>query len=205
MMWTAILCVQAGGFLQNCITAIWPSFANFPNHLSPSAAIDCTYLAISPDLTLTCFTAAGLLCFFLYWIVQTLLSIMPIRKLRLLFLAKAIIVPPTFVALFLWAVMYLSTSSQPFYANLLKKNSWRWRTGNRQDETNAHGTRLLLPYRSQRNHWTLLQHGRQHACTSPSIHPFLFRPSNTLRILGASPAISLAVETNTSLSQSSAR
>ncbi|KAF8253674.1 hypothetical protein K440DRAFT_651967 [Wilcoxina mikolae CBS 423.85] len=89
MMWTAILCVQAGGFLQNCITAIWPSFKNFPNHLSPNAGID----------------SAGLLCFFLYWIVQTILSIMPIKKLRLLFLAKAIIVPPTFAALFLWAVI----------------------------------------------------------------------------------------------------
>ena len=89
MMWTAILCVQAGGFLQNCITAIWPSFENFPNHLPAGSNID----------------SAGLLCFFLYWIVQTILSIMPIQKLRLLFLAKAIIVPPTFAALFLWAVI----------------------------------------------------------------------------------------------------
>lgn len=89
MMWTAILCVQAGGFLQNCITAIWPSFKNFPNHLPADAGID----------------SAGLLCFFLYWIAQTILSLMPIQKLRLLFLAKAIIVPPTFVALFLWAVI----------------------------------------------------------------------------------------------------
>lgn len=46
-MWTAILCVQAGDFLNNCITAIWPSFANFPNHLPESAGI----------------TSAGLLCF----------------------------------------------------------------------------------------------------------------------------------------------
>ena len=40
-MWTAILCVQAGDFLQNCLTAIWPSFANFPNHLPESANITC--------------------------------------------------------------------------------------------------------------------------------------------------------------------
>lgn len=46
-MWTAILCVQAGDFLNNCLTAIWPSFANFPNHLPESAGI----------------TSAGLLCF----------------------------------------------------------------------------------------------------------------------------------------------
>ena len=88
-MWTAILCVQAGDFLGNCITAIWPSFARFPNHFPESANI----------------TSAGLLTFFLYWVVQTCLAMMPIEKLRVLFLVKAIIVPPTFLALFLWAVI----------------------------------------------------------------------------------------------------
>merc|ERR1711939_706804 len=88
-MWTAILCVQAGDFLNNCITAIWPSFANFPNHLPESAGI----------------TSAGLLCFFLYWIVQTILACMPIKKIRILFLIKGIIVPPTFLALFLWGAI----------------------------------------------------------------------------------------------------
>lgn len=41
MMWTAIFCVQAGAFLQNCIEVIWPSFKKFPNHLSEGAGIDC--------------------------------------------------------------------------------------------------------------------------------------------------------------------
>ncbi|KAF3082636.1 hypothetical protein TWF569_006625 [Orbilia oligospora] len=89
LMWTAILCVQAADFLRNCITAIWPSFASFPNHLPESVGID----------------SAGMLCFFLYWIVQTILSLMPIHKLRILFLIKAIIVPPTFLALFLWGAI----------------------------------------------------------------------------------------------------
>jgi cytosine/uracil/thiamine/allantoin permease len=105
-MWTAILCVQAGDFLNNCLTAIWPSFANFPNHLPESAGI----------------TSAGLLCFvsltshllallanpvpqFIYWIFQTILALMPIKKLRILFLIKGIVVPPTFLALFLWAAI----------------------------------------------------------------------------------------------------
>ncbi|KAL8753653.1 MAG: hypothetical protein Q9199_004900 [Rusavskia elegans] len=88
-MWTAILCVQAGAFLQCCLEAIWPNFKQFPNHLSPDAGI----------------TSAGLLCFFIYWIFQTLLALMPIQKLRILFLVKAVIVPPTFAALFLWAVI----------------------------------------------------------------------------------------------------
>ncbi|KAG7291083.1 hypothetical protein NEMBOFW57_001093 [Staphylotrichum longicolle] len=89
LMWTAILTVQAGAFLQRMIEAIWPSFINFPNHLPESANI----------------TSAGLLSLFLYWFAQTALAIMPIEKLRFLFLVKAIIVPPTFLALFLWAAI----------------------------------------------------------------------------------------------------
>lgn len=54
-MWTAILTVQAGAFLQRMIEAIWPSFINFPNHLPANAGI----------------TSAGILCFMLYWILQT--------------------------------------------------------------------------------------------------------------------------------------
>ena len=50
-------------------------------------------------------TAAGLLCFFLYWVVQTILALMPIKKLRILFFVKAIVVPPTFLALFIWAAV----------------------------------------------------------------------------------------------------
>ncbi|KAF1812757.1 hypothetical protein P152DRAFT_434884 [Eremomyces bilateralis CBS 781.70] len=89
LMWTAILTVQAGSFLQRCIEAIWPSFIVFPNHLPESAGI----------------TSAGLLSFFLYWFIQTGLSLMPIRKLRILFLIKGVVVPPTFLALFLWAAI----------------------------------------------------------------------------------------------------
>jgi len=88
-LWTSILCVQAGDYLNNCITAIWPSFARFPNHLPENAGI----------------TSAGLLCLMLYWIFQTILACMPIRTLRILFLIKGIIVPPTFLALFLWGAI----------------------------------------------------------------------------------------------------
>lgn len=89
LMWTAILTVQAGAFLQRCLEAIWPSFINFPNHLPESANV----------------TSAELLCIFLYWFAQTALAVMPIEKLRILFWVKGVVVPPTFLALFLWAVI----------------------------------------------------------------------------------------------------
>lgn len=41
LMWTAILTVQAGAFLQNCLEAIWPSFIHFENHLPESANVTC--------------------------------------------------------------------------------------------------------------------------------------------------------------------
>ena len=89
LMWTAILTVQAGEFLQRALEAIWPSFIDFPDHLPKSGGI----------------SSAGLLCFMLYWIIQTALSLMPIKKLRILFWIKGVVVPPTFLALFLWAVI----------------------------------------------------------------------------------------------------
>lgn len=49
--------------------------------------------------------AAALLTLFLYWFLQTGLSLMPIAKLRVLFWIKSIIVPPTFIALFIWAIV----------------------------------------------------------------------------------------------------
>src|SRR5690242_18641802 len=43
LMWTAILTVQAGNFLQRCLEAIWPSFINFPNHIPLSAGVTCKF------------------------------------------------------------------------------------------------------------------------------------------------------------------
>jgi len=110
LMWTAILTVQAGAFLQRMIEAIWPSFIDFPNHLPESANITCKlhawgYRACLGMRYTNRLAAAGLLSLFLYWFAQTALAIMPIEKLRLLFLVKAVIVPPTFLALFLWAAI----------------------------------------------------------------------------------------------------
>jgi NCS1 family nucleobase:cation symporter-1 len=104
MMWTAILTVQAGAFLQRMIEAIWPSFINFPNHLPANAGI----------------TSAGLLSFFLYWFLQSFLSLMPIEKLRILFWVKGVIVPPTFLALFLWAVIVTHGVRVKRFLRLLK-------------------------------------------------------------------------------------
>jgi nucleobase:cation symporter-1, NCS1 family len=68
------------------VTAIWPSYANFPNKLPVNANIN----------------SGALLMVFLYWIVQTIVSCLHMSRLRYFFRFKAIIVPPAFFALFLW-------------------------------------------------------------------------------------------------------
>ncbi|KIM73717.1 hypothetical protein PILCRDRAFT_828851 [Piloderma croceum F 1598] len=88
LMWTAISVVQAGGFLENMISAIWPRFQTW-NHLPMSANI----------------TSSGILSVVLYWGIQTYVSMLPIKKLRYFFMFKAFLVTPAWFALFLWAVI----------------------------------------------------------------------------------------------------
>jgi NCS1 family nucleobase:cation symporter-1 len=71
------------------VTAIWPSYANFPNKFPASANV----------------TSGQLLMIFLYWMVQTAVSCLPMYKLRYFFRFKAIVVPPAFFALFLWGAI----------------------------------------------------------------------------------------------------
>lgn len=78
------------------VTAIWPSYNNFPNALPASANI----------------TSGALLMVFLYWMVQTGVSLLPMYRLRYFFRFKALVVPPAFLALFLWGYLF------PFYASL---------------------------------------------------------------------------------------
>ncbi|KIM37909.1 hypothetical protein M413DRAFT_30565 [Hebeloma cylindrosporum] len=88
LLWTAISVVQAGGFLENMISAIWPKFQTW-NHLPASANI----------------TSAGILSVVLYWGIQTYVSMLPIKKLRYFFIFKAVLVTPAWFAMFLWAVI----------------------------------------------------------------------------------------------------
>jgi NCS1 family nucleobase:cation symporter-1 len=88
LMWTAISVVQAGGFLMNMISAIWPKFQTW-NHLPESANI----------------SSALMLSVVIYWCVQTYVSMLPIKKLRYFFIFKAVLVTPAWFAMFLWAVI----------------------------------------------------------------------------------------------------
>jgi len=69
------------------LRAIWPSIERLPNHLPESSKI----------------TTAGLMCYFLYWIIQFPFLLVSPQRIRWLFVVKAIIVPPTWLAMLIWA------------------------------------------------------------------------------------------------------
>lgn len=71
------------------ISAIWPSFNNFPNQLPESAHV----------------TSAQLLCFFLFIIIQLPLLYLRVTTLRYMFMLKTIIMPIFGLTLFIWALV----------------------------------------------------------------------------------------------------
>ncbi len=71
----------------------------------------------------------GMMCFFLYWLVQFPFMFVSPQKIRWLFLAKSIIVPPTWIALLIWALVKVPPNSGLLSqkAELSgSKLSWAW-------------------------------------------------------------------------------
>ncbi|KAI0258157.1 NCS1 nucleoside transporter family [Gloeopeniophorella convolvens] len=95
MFWFGIQTFVGSECVYQMLKAIWPSIAHLPNHLPPNANI----------------TTAGMLCYFLYWFIQFPFMLVSPQKIRWLFLAKAIIVPPTWLALLIWAFVKVPPNS----------------------------------------------------------------------------------------------
>ncbi|KAG9235013.1 NCS1 nucleoside transporter [Amylocarpus encephaloides] len=88
-IWFGTQSFQGGQCVASMITAIWPSFKRFPNHIPASAHV----------------TSAELLTFFLFIIIQLPLLWLHVSKLRFLFMAKTIIMPVFGMSLFIWALV----------------------------------------------------------------------------------------------------
>ncbi|KAI3551936.1 NCS1 nucleoside transporter [Colletotrichum filicis] len=88
-IWFGTQSFQGGQCLQVMISAIWPSFNNFPNHLAESAHV----------------TSSELLCFFLFIIVQLPLLWLHVSSLRYMFMVKTVIMPIFGLTLFIWAIV----------------------------------------------------------------------------------------------------
>ncbi|KAK6613747.1 ncs1 allantoate transporter [Botrytis cinerea] len=88
MFWLGI--VSAGG--AQCVTimilAIWPSYANVPNHIPEDQGI----------------TTQGMISYFLFWIIQLPLLLIPPTRLRYLFVTKLIAAPVAALATMGWCI-----------------------------------------------------------------------------------------------------
>lgn len=96
--------------------SIWPSIGRFPNHLPLHANI----------------TTSGLICYLVYWLIQLPVMFVSPQRIRHLFRLKALVVPPTWLAMLIWAFVKV-----PSYRGLFtqqstisgSKLSWAWLRG----------------------------------------------------------------------------
>lgn len=82
MFWLGIQGANGAQCITIMIEAIWPSYANIENHLPDSAGI----------------TTKGMVSYFLFWIIQLPLLLIPPTRLRYLFVTKLIAAPITALA-----------------------------------------------------------------------------------------------------------
>ncbi|EJD55098.1 cytosine-purine permease [Auricularia subglabra TFB-10046 SS5] len=95
LFWFAVQTFTGSECVYQMIKAIWPSFARFPNRLPTSSPI----------------TSSGLLCYFIYWLIQFPFLLVSPQRIRWLFLAKSIIVPIAWLAMMIWAFVTTSGHS----------------------------------------------------------------------------------------------
>ncbi|KAI6101745.1 permease for cytosine/purines, uracil, thiamine, allantoin-domain-containing protein [Pisolithus croceorrhizus] len=113
MFWFGIQTYSGSQAVYQMLKAIWPSIARLPNHLPASANI----------------TSSGLLCYLLYWIIQSPFLLLSPHRIRWLFLVKGIIVPITWLAMVIWAFVRVPPSTGLFAQHATisgSQLSWTW-------------------------------------------------------------------------------
>ena len=104
MFWLSVQAYTGSQCVYQMLKAIWPSIARMPNHLPPSTNITTSgkpVLWYAPSCIAQC--SPGLLCFFLYWLILMPLMFVSPQRIRWLFMLKAVIVPPAWIAMLIWA------------------------------------------------------------------------------------------------------
>ncbi|KAH7182336.1 permease for cytosine/purines, uracil, thiamine, allantoin-domain-containing protein [Fusarium flagelliforme] len=84
IVWLGVQTTTGGQCMTVLLTAIWPSFANIPNHIPESEGI----------------TTAGMCGFVLYFLLQLPFLCIPYTKIQYFFAFKSIIAPIIFLAVF---------------------------------------------------------------------------------------------------------
>lgn len=86
--WLGIQSVSGSQCITVMIEAIWPSYRNIGNSLPASAGID----------------TRGMISYFLFWLIQMPMLLVPPQKLRWLFVLKLILAPAVALAMLGWCV-----------------------------------------------------------------------------------------------------
>lgn len=81
------------------ITAIWPSYQNIPNHLPEFVGV----------------STQGMTSYFIYWVLQFPLLLIPTHKLQYLFNVKACLALPMALAMVIWLSVKAGGSSNEFF------------------------------------------------------------------------------------------
>ncbi|KAJ5174126.1 uncharacterized protein N7482_000003 [Penicillium canariense] len=84
IVWLGVQTTTGGQCMAVLLTAIWPSFANIPNHISEDEGI----------------TTSGMVAFLLYFLLQLPFLCIPYTKVQYFFAFKSVIAPITFLAIF---------------------------------------------------------------------------------------------------------
>ncbi|KAJ3724309.1 permease for cytosine/purines, uracil, thiamine, allantoin-domain-containing protein [Lentinula guzmanii] len=94
LFWFGIQTYSGSECVDQMIQAIWPSAVRIPNHLSSSAGI----------------TTRGMMCYFIYWVIQFPIMLISPQRIRYFFLFKAMIVPAAWLSILIWAMVKVPPS-----------------------------------------------------------------------------------------------
>ncbi|TFK37655.1 cytosine-purine permease [Crucibulum laeve] len=94
MFWFSIQSYTGSECVYQMLKAIWPSIAQLPNLLPKSSNI----------------TTVGIMCYFLFWLIQFPFMLISPQKIRHLFVVKAVIVPVAWIGILIWSVVEVPVS-----------------------------------------------------------------------------------------------
>ncbi|EUC47383.1 hypothetical protein COCMIDRAFT_35070 [Bipolaris oryzae ATCC 44560] len=89
MFWFGVQTANGGTCVAAIINSIWPSFRTMANHLPESVGL----------------TTAGMISYFLYWLIQFPFLLIPTHKLQYMFWVKTILLPPVAVGMTIWVAV----------------------------------------------------------------------------------------------------
>ncbi|KAI4917752.1 hypothetical protein J4E85_009844 [Alternaria conjuncta] len=89
MFWFGVQTANGGTCVTAILNAIWPSFRDIPNHLPASVGL----------------TTAGMISYFLYWLIQFPFLLIPTHKLQYMFWVKTVLLPPVAIGMTVWVAV----------------------------------------------------------------------------------------------------